>query len=53
MASPTAEHSRFRENFAPVFTEKAVREQKPLVLHHIDVLLKQVSERLLRSVSGQ
>ena len=43
MASPNADHGRFRRTYAPAFTEKAVREQEPLILRHIETLIDQLN----------
>lgn len=43
MASPNAEHGRFRRTYAPAFTEKAVRGQETLVLRHTETLVRQLN----------
>lgn len=45
MSSPNAEHGRFRRTFAPAFTERAVREQQPLILRHIGILIDQLKKK--------
>ncbi|KAL5335510.1 cytochrome P450 [Aspergillus crustosus] len=34
-----ADHSRFRRNFSHAFSEKALREQQPLMRHYVDMLI--------------
>ncbi|RHZ60721.1 cytochrome P450 [Aspergillus thermomutatus] len=33
------DHSRFRRNFSHAFSEKALREQQPLICHYVDMLI--------------
>ena len=48
MASPNADHGRFRRTYAPAFTEKAVREQEPLILRHVEILIDQLKLEALK-----
>ncbi|KAM0302174.1 hypothetical protein ACHAO8_011613 [Botrytis cinerea] len=42
MASPPAEHGRFRRAFAAAFTEKSMREHEPMILQYTDILITQL-----------
>ncbi|KAL4867182.1 hypothetical protein BDV12DRAFT_198527 [Aspergillus spectabilis] len=33
------DHSRFRRDFSHAFSEKALREQQPLICHYVDMLI--------------
>ncbi|KAL2815736.1 cytochrome P450 [Aspergillus granulosus] len=33
------DHSRFRRNFSHAFSERAIREQQPLICHYVDMLI--------------
>ncbi|KAL4861251.1 hypothetical protein BDV12DRAFT_208241 [Aspergillus spectabilis] len=33
------DHARFRRNFSHAFSEKAIREQQPLIRHYVDMLI--------------
>lgn len=46
IAVPVSEHSRYRRTFAPAFTEKAVREQEPLILRHIDNMIVELKKEV-------
>ena len=44
IACPNSEYGRFQRTFTPAFTEKATREQDPLILRLTDLLMKQLSK---------
>ncbi|OJJ01980.1 hypothetical protein ASPVEDRAFT_52775 [Aspergillus versicolor CBS 583.65] len=37
------DHARFRRNFSHAFSEKALREQEPLICHYVDMLTDKLS----------
>ncbi|PWY75960.1 cytochrome P450 [Aspergillus eucalypticola CBS 122712] len=39
-----ADHSRFRRNFSHAFSDKALREQQPLIAHYADLLIEKLRE---------
>lgn len=51
MAAGNADHGRFRRAFAPAFTEKEVREQEPLIMRHLDILISQLSKETTKGAS--
>ena len=40
------DHTRFRKILAPAFSEKAVHEQEPMILGHIDTLLQKFNQAI-------
>ncbi|EHA25595.1 hypothetical protein ASPNIDRAFT_42038 [Aspergillus niger ATCC 1015] len=42
--APAADHSRFRRNFSHAFSDKALREQQPLIAHYADMLIDKLRE---------
>ena len=44
MASPPADHGRFRRTFAPAFTDKALSEQEGLIIRHVDTLVQKLRQ---------
>ncbi|KAI9369063.1 cytochrome P450 [Aspergillus egyptiacus] len=42
--APGADHSRFRRNFSHAFSERALREQEPLIRHYVDMLVAKLGQ---------
>ncbi|GKZ20922.1 hypothetical protein AbraIFM66951_003819 [Aspergillus brasiliensis] len=42
--APAADHSRFRRNFSHAFSDKALREQQPLIAHYADMLIEKLRD---------
>ncbi|KAI8952146.1 cytochrome P450 [Xylaria longipes] len=40
LSADTTNHRRFRKQLSPAFSEKAMREQQPIILKHVDLLVK-------------
>ncbi|PYI09546.1 cytochrome P450 [Aspergillus sclerotiicarbonarius CBS 121057] len=40
--APAVDHSRFRRNFSHAFSDKALREQQPLIAHYADMLIEKL-----------
>ncbi|KAI1174097.1 cytochrome P450 [Nemania sp. FL0916] len=40
LGASTLNHRRFRKQLAPAFSEKAMREQQPAILKHVDLLVE-------------
>jgi hypothetical protein len=43
--APYQGHHRYRKKLAPVFSEKSMREQEPIIKHYIDLLISQMTKR--------
>ena len=48
LTSDEADHSRLRRVLAHAFSDKAIREQEPLVQKHVDVLMQQLARNLTK-----
>ncbi|KAI0137156.1 isotrichodermin C-15 hydroxylase [Xylariales sp. AK1849] len=44
MVADAPDHARQRKQLAPAFSEKALREQEPLILEYINLLMKRLDE---------
>ncbi|KAK3367963.1 isotrichodermin C-15 hydroxylase [Podospora didyma] len=48
--SSNAEHARHRRVLAPAFSEKALREHEPIILHHIRLFIQRMRENACKPV---